>query len=212
MIIVNQAKSELFLDGVIGNDWFEEGITAAGVSSALEQLGGKRVTVRINSPGGVADEGIAIYNLLSRYAGKVDTVNEALAASAASVIFLAGEKRTMATGSRFMIHRAMTIGVGNAEQLRKTADTLEKYDGSLVEIYSQFMDAPGEEIMSLLSAETWYSADEAVSAGFATEKTERRSGSKAAMAAWFKNPPQELVNAACRRDFAQMRMAVASVS
>ena len=89
------------------------------VSDALESLDGGRATVRINSPGGSADEGIAIYNTLKRYAGGVDTINEALAASAASVIFLAGETRTMSAGSRLMIHRALTIEIGNADRMRK---------------------------------------------------------------------------------------------
>ena len=212
MIVINKAKNELFVDGVIGADWTGEGVTAMSVSDALESLDGGRATIRINSPGGSADEGIAIYNTLKRYTGGVDTVNEALAASAASVIFLAGENRTMSPGSRIMIHRALTIEIGNSDRMRKTADVLEAYDKSLIEIYSQYMTDGEEEIMSLLSAETWYSADNAVSAGLATAKTEKKSKAKAAMAAWFKNPPEDIVIQSHRRDLVKSRLAFANLT
>lgn len=209
MIVVNKAKNELFVDGVIGADWTGEGITASAVSDALESLDGNRATVRINSPGGSADEGVAIYNTLKRYSGGIDTVNEALAASAASVIFLAGENRIMSSGSRIMIHRALTIEIGNADRMRKTADVLESYDKSLVEIYSQFMSDSEESIMALLSAETWYNADNAVSSGLATSKESRKSSAKAAMAAWFKNPPEDIALSSTRRDLVRSRLAFA---
>lgn len=186
---VNAKTGEIFIYDVIGQDWFGEGITATSVSSALDQLNGARATVRINSPGGAADEGIAIYNALKRYPGGVDTHNDALAASAGSIIFLAGENRTMAAGSRVMIHRALTFAIGNATQLLKTAATLTTYDNSLVEIYSQYMEEA--DIMSLLEAETWYTADEAIKAGLATKKDEQTK-ERGKMAAWFKNAPSGL--------------------
>lgn len=212
MIVVNKAKNELFVDGVIGADWTGEGITAMSVADALESLDGGRATIRINSPGGSADEGIAIYNTLKRYSGGVDTVNEALAASAASVIFLAGETRTMSSGSRIMIHRALTIEIGNADRLRKTADVLESYDKSLVEIYSQYMSDNEDSIMALLSAETWYNAEDAVSSGLATSKESRKSSAKAAMAAWFKNPPEDIALQSHRRDLVKSRLAFANLT
>lgn len=218
MLKVNAKTGELFIYDVIGQDWFGEGITARSVSDALDQLGGKRASVRINSPGGVADEGIAIYNALKRYKGGVDTHNDALAASAASIVFLAGENRTASTGSRVMIHRALTIDIGNATQFRKTADTLETYDRSLVEIYSQYMDKSSDEIMSLLDAETWYTATEALDAKLATA-TDAKTGEKAAMAAWFKSPPVDLVENAVeskaaiawKRKYAEMRNRMKSI-
>ena len=209
MIVANFAKKEIILDGVIGQDWLGEGITATGISEALDAMQNNRVTVRINSPGGAADEGIAIYNLLKRYQPGIDTVNDALAASAASVIFLAGQKRTMGAGSRLMIHKALTIEIGNADQMRKTASVLDSYDRSLVEIYASYMDLPDSDIEALLSAETWYNSGEAVTAKLATDQSVNRSASKAAMANWFKNPPQDLIAAACKRDFAKARMAIA---
>jgi ATP-dependent protease ClpP protease subunit len=196
MISVNQKTGELFLYGAVGASWFEDSFSSVEVIDALDQIGDKRAIVRINSPGGVADEGIAIYNALKRHKAGVDTHVDALAASAASVIALAGDTRTTSAGARWMIHRALTIDIGNATQLRKTADTLETYDRSLVEIYSQYM-ASGTDVMALLDAETWYTGPEAVAAGLSTA-TGGATQARATMASWFKNPPAALVQQASK--------------
>jgi ATP-dependent Clp protease protease subunit len=191
MLKVDLKSSEIYIYDTIGQDWFGGGITAGSVIEALDKLGGKRATVRINSPGGVADEGIAIYNALKRYEGGVDTVVDALAASAASVIALAGESRTTATGARWMIHRAMTVAVGNVNDMQKAASTLETYDKSLVEIYAQYMDKSESEIMDMLTAETWFRADESVEMGLST-KAYGESDAEPMAAAWFKHAPEAL--------------------
>ena len=191
---VNAKSGEIFIYDVIGQDWFGGGITAASVIDALDQLKGKPAVVRINSPGGVADEGIAIYNALKRYEGGVTTIVDALAASAASVIALAGDVRETATGARWMIHRAMAVAMGNANDMTKTAEVLTKYDQSLVEIYSQYM--PGMDsakIMDLLSAETWYTAEEAITAGLSTASADA-TDAQPMVAAWFRNAPAAILN------------------
>lgn len=198
MLSVNAKSGEVYLYGVVGGGMFEDGFTESDVLKALSDLGNKRATVRINSPGGSADQGISIYNALKRHKYGVDTVVDSLAASAASVIALAGEKRTSSIGSRWMIHRAMTFEVGNANRMRKTADVLEKYDDSLIEIYSQYMAA--DDIKSLLEAETWYTADEAMQAGLATE-VDGKTDAKPAIAAWFENPPDDLVEQAVKNTY-----------
>lgn len=190
MLNVNAKTGEVYLYGVVGGGMFEDGFTEQHVVEALKEIGNRRAVVRINSPGGSADQGISIYNALRRHKGGVDTVVDSLAASAASVIALAGDRRTSSIGSRWMIHRAMTIDVGNATQLRKTADVLEKYDESLIEIYSKYME--DDDIKSLLEAETWYTADEAMKVGLATE-VDGRSDAKPQIAAWFENPPADLI-------------------
>lgn len=191
MLRVDLKSNELFIYDVIGQDWFGGGITAASVIDSLEGFKGKRVMVRINSPGGVADEGIAIYNALKRYEGGVDTVVDALAASAASIIALAGEARTTSAGGRWMIHRAMAFAMGNAVDMEKAASTLAKYDASIVEIYSQYMP-PDTDIMSLLTAETWYNTDEAIAAGLSTGKADSVAKAEPMNAAWFRNAPAAL--------------------
>lgn len=191
MLKVNAKTGEIYIYDVIGADWFGGGITAGNVISALDELKGKPAIVRINSPGGIADEGIAIYNALKRYEGGVTTIVDALAASAASVIALAGTTRETSQGGRWMIHRAMSLAIGNAEDMSKAAGVLTKYDESLVEIYSEYMDA--SNIMDLLTAETWYTADEAVSAGLSTGRGDS-SEAEPMVAAWFKNAPAAILN------------------
>jgi len=194
MLSVNTTTGELFLYGAVGASWFDDSFSSTEVIKALDSIGNKRAIVRINSPGGVADEGIAIYNAIKRHKAGADTHVDALAASAASIIALAGETRTTSLGGRWMIHRALTIDLGNATQLRKTADTLETYDRSLVEIYSQYL-AQGTDVMALLEAETWYTGPEAIAAGLSTT-TGGATDAKPTVASWFKNPPTALVQSA----------------
>lgn len=192
MLVLNANKSELLIHGAIGETWFDDGNTAENVIKMLDQMDGKRVSVRINSPGGAADEGIAIYNALKRHNGGVDTYNDALAASAASIVFLAGENRYASEGSRVMIHRAITIDIGNTIQFKKTAAMLAKYDESLIEIYGKFMKQSPDAIAELLTAETWYTSNEAVNNGLATALV-GETREKPEIASWFRNPPAQML-------------------
>lgn len=191
MILCKADTNELYLDGIVGGDWGGEGITKAGVVDALKQIKGRAV-VRINSPGGSADEGIAIHNLLKRHPGGVDTHNEALAASAASIIFLAGEKRTMERGSKLMIHRAHTIAIGNQSDMRKIVEELEMYDRDMADIYSEHTGLDEAAVLALMDEETWYDAESAVTSKLATDMAPTVRKKKAAAAAWIRKPPQDL--------------------
>ena len=170
MIEILNETNEIILSGVVGDGWGDDPITKGGVRKALKSFGDGPITVRINSPGGAADEGIDIFNILRDYPGEVTTINDSLAASAASVIFLAGSKRLMNDGSRVMIHRAMSIAFGNQEEIRKTLQALESYDASLLDIYSQYLTDDKATIEAMLSAETWFGVDEAIAAGLATAR------------------------------------------
>lgn len=203
MIKTNKTTGQIWIHGPIGAGWFEEGITALGVSEALDALEGARAKIHINSVGGVADEGIAIYNELIRYPGGVDTYNDALAASAASLVFLAGKNRTMSKGSRVMIHKALTFAAGNATNLRKIAETLDSYDASIVEIVSAYMPR-GTDVMALLEDETWYTSDQAKEAGLATA-TDGKSSAKPENASFFKHPPEDFL-AACTPEIVVPRL------
>lgn len=183
------------LNGVIGEDWYGGGITSAMVQQASDEMRGKTIQVRINSVGGVADEGIAIYNILRRHPGGVHTVVESLAASAASVIALAGNKRTTLKGGRWMIHKALTVAVGNSDDMLKVADMLSTYDRSLVDIYSGSMsEKDPKAIMRMMKDETWFTGSEAVAAGLSTDYDEDEQSDEMPMnAAWFTNAPQDLL-------------------
>jgi ATP-dependent protease ClpP protease subunit len=172
MIEVKAETNEILLSGIVGDGWDEFPITQKGVVDALRSFGSSPVTIRINSPGGAADEGIGIYNALRSHGGEVTTINDSLAASAASVIFLAGKNRLMADGSRIMIHRAMAFAMGNQDELGKVISALKSYDASLVDIYRQFIGKDPSEIESLMAAETWYNVDDAIASGLATGRVE----------------------------------------
>lgn len=190
-MLVDKQSGEIFLYQPIGSDFFGEGLTGESVILALDSLGGKRATVRINSPGGSVFEGIAIFNALKRYSGGVDVVIDSLAASIASIIALAGETRTSSKGSLWMIHRAMSFAFGNQDELGKALAMLETADKTLVGIYAEATGKDAAEIESLMSAETWFTADEAVDFGLAT-KTDGKATAAPQAAAWFKNAPKAL--------------------
>jgi ATP-dependent protease ClpP protease subunit len=203
MLSVNQNTGELFLYGVVGSYYYEDCFSSLEVISALATLGSKRAQVHINSPGGLADEGVAIYGALKRHAAGVDTHIDALAASAASVIALAGETRTTAAGARWMIHRSMTWAEGNESAFDKAKAQCQAYDKSLMEIYSAYMP-DGTDIMALMEAETWYTGPESVAVGLSTT-TGGSSNAKPAIASWFKNPPAALVQQSVRSHGAYAR-------
>jgi ATP-dependent protease ClpP protease subunit len=195
MFLLNKEDGTMTINGVIGEDWYGGGITSAMVQQASDEMKNTKLTVRINSPGGVADEGIAIYNILRRHPGGVDTVIESLAASAASVIALAGNKRTTLRGGRWMIHKAMTIAIGNSEDMQQVAKMLDTYDRSLVDIYGKAITGKSsDEIMQLLGEETWYTGEESVAAGLSTGYDDEDESEMEPMnAAWFSKAPAALL-------------------
>ena len=138
----------------------------------MSSISTPKLTVRINSYGGEVSQGLGIYNLLKSFRGEVITINDGFACSAASVIFLAGSKRIMPKSSLLMIHNAWTMAYGDSNEMRKTAEMLEKVTLPSIEIYKQSSNLTENEIKKMLDEETWISADEALAYGFATQVTE----------------------------------------
>lgn len=190
-MLVDKQSGEIFLYQPIGADFFGDGITGQSMIQALDAIGGKRAIVRINSPGGSVYDGIAIYNALKRYEGGVDVVVDSIAASIASIIALAGEKRTTSKGAMWMIHQAMTFAFGNQTEIGKALAMLEAGDKSLVSIYSEAIKKTPDEIMEMMKAETWFTAEEAVESGLSTD-IGGTSEKLPEVAAWFKNAPKAL--------------------
>lgn len=196
MFSANQETGEIFIYDEIGPAWWGL-IDAATVINSLEQMGGKRVTARINTPGGSVDEGVAIFNALERYPGGVDTVIDSLGASIGSYIFLAGERRIIAKNARMMIHEPWTIAFGNSTELRNTADVLDTYRDSLILDYAEKMEIDTEAVKALLQAETWYTAQEAVDAKLATEIGNKVTTEPPTIAEGrFRNTPSSLLKPA----------------
>jgi ATP-dependent protease ClpP protease subunit len=207
--------SELTIEvyGVIGSSFWEDGVTASQVSEQLSSAAGKAssVKVRINSPGGSCFEGATIYNLLRSCGLPVTTVVDGLAASAASVIAMAGDKIQMGTGTMLMIHEAWMMTAGSANDLRKEADILDKITAQMVGIYSKRSGSDPAKIAELVAAETWLTAQEAIDLNFADEMTSEQGDTASIAAAYdlsvFANTPESLIPAAAEPEAAEIEAA-----
>jgi ATP-dependent protease ClpP protease subunit len=152
--------------GII-DDWF--GISAEQVAAELEQITADEIEVQINSVGGSVFEGVAIFNALRAHPAKITTRVDGMAASIASVIVQAGDRRIMLTGSQMMIHEALAITIGNGEDHRKTGEILDVQTSIIAGIYAERSDTDADEWLALMAEETWFDHDGAVKAGLADE-------------------------------------------
>lgn len=153
----------------IGEDfWSGGGVTAKRIGAALRSIGERDVVVNINSPGGDFFEGVAIYNLLRQHPAKVTVNVMGLAASAASVIAMAGDEILMGDGAFLMIHNAWAVSVGNRHDMRQSADTLEPFDDAMAELYAKRGDISKADAAALMDKESWLHATAAIEHGLAT--------------------------------------------
>lgn len=167
--------------------WLEGDVSAANLSHKLEALGDvSRINVFINSYGGEVAEGVAIYNALKRHKAKVVTYCDGFACSIASVIFMAGDERIMNEASMLMVHNAWMGARGNAAELRKAADDLDKINQLAITAYMAHFKGTAEELQALLDGETWVLPEEALEHGFATsiDKNESDKASQNARASF----------------------------
>lgn len=154
---------------VIGQDFWGEGVTAKRIGAALRQIGERDVTVSINSPGGDYFEGLAIYNMLREHKGAVTVKVLGMAASAASVIAMAGDRIEIARAGFLMIHNCWVIAMGDRHQLRDVADWLEPFDAAAIDIYAARTGLKAGEIGKMLDRETWIGGAAAVDGGWADD-------------------------------------------
>lgn len=153
---------------VIGEDmWTGGGFTAKRMAAALRGIGKNPVTVKINSPGGDMFEGIAIYNLLREHPAKVTIDVMGWAASAASIIAMAGDEIRMGLGTFMMVHNAWGIVIGNRHDMRDAAKLFDGFDAAIVDIYEARAKIDRKAIEKLMDAETFMGPSEAVEKGFA---------------------------------------------
>jgi ATP-dependent Clp endopeptidase proteolytic subunit ClpP len=149
------------------------GVTAKEFTSELKSLGNRRILLRIHSPGGEIFDGQVVFNALRRHPGGVDVAIDGLAASMASVIAMVGEKRSMAENAMMMIHNPWTVSFGEAEDMRKSADLLDKLKENIISAYAGRTGIKREELGAMMDEETWMTAKEAKDFGFITDITER---------------------------------------
>ena len=174
MAASTDADNEVLIYGVIVPEderayyskWLGDDSVLSGLSfrKALRAVKGEPL-IRINSPGGDVWECSSIIQTIQEQDGDMKCIVDGLAASAASMAMAACQDVTMAAMSQVMIHSAWTFDWGNAKQLRKTADMLEKVDNQAAAFYGKRMNKTAKAVLSMLGDETWFTAEEAVKAG-----------------------------------------------
>lgn len=183
--------AELFIYDDIGLG----GVAGVDVTKALAKLqGANSIDLRINSAGGDVFEGVAIYEALQRFSGRIVAHVDGLAASAASFIAMAADEIRIAPMGFVMVHEAHGGAIGRSTEMRQVADTLDKISGTIAKAYASRTGMNEADAQALMKAETWFDADEAIASGFAdrlTEQPKRKVAAKFdASLHSFKNMPE----------------------
>ena len=176
----NDEKTEriLTLSGVIAEEsWFDDEVTPKIFRDEL-MSGEGDITVWINSPGGDCIAAAQIYNMLLEYKGNVTIKIDGIAASAASVVAMAGNKVIMSPVSMLMIHNPMTMAAGDTTEMKKAISMLTEVKESIINAYELKTGMSRDKIAKLMDAETWMDANKAVELGFADEILSRESSLK----------------------------------
>ncbi|WP_412506153.1 head maturation protease, ClpP-related [Roseovarius sp. SYSU LYC5161] len=160
---VSETAQGIFLDGYVGEE--RDGFTAAEVSEALAGKGD--VTLFINSPGGMAFEGAAIYAVLARHAGNVTCIVQGMALSAASLLVMGADDIAMADGAMMMIHDPMNITIGNADEHRESAGRLDTLATEYARVYAKRSGQSQDDVRAMMRNEEWMAPQDAVDQGFA---------------------------------------------
>ena len=163
----------LFLNGTIAEEsWFDDDVTPQIFKDELNSGSGD-ITVWINSPGGDCIAAAQIYNMLMDYKGNVTVKVDGIAASAASVIAMAGTKVLVSPVSMLMIHNPMTVAFGNSVEMQKAIDMLDSVKDSILNAYEIKTGLSRAKLSHLMDAETWMDANKAIELGFADELMQR---------------------------------------
>lgn len=190
----DDGEATVYIYGDIGG-WFG-GVVAEDVAKEIAALDVETLNVRMNSPGGLVFDGVAIYNALAAHKANVVVTIEGIAASIASVIAMAGDTIRIGEGSSMMVHKPWSFAMGDAEVLRKEAEVLDILEGGIVDIYAARTGKSAKDIADMLAAETWLRGQAAVDEGFADEmvpaKTKKEKPAKSALLALYRHTPADL--------------------
>lgn len=194
-------EAEVWLYDVIGDSW--EGTTGKQFADELRAAGDiKTLNIYINSPGGSVFDGVAIHNVLKRHKARKIVQIDGIAASIASVIAMAGDEIRIASNGMMMIHDPWAMTAGTAEEFRKMADSLDKVRDSILTSYVERTTSTEDQLSEWMTAETWFTAEEAVEAGLADVV-----GDEVAIAAFanhdlskFKHVPEPLAEAVAPKE------------
>jgi ATP-dependent protease ClpP protease subunit len=194
------ARIDLF--DAIGAGFFGNGVKSADVIAAIGRAkGADELEIHIGSPGGDVWEGLSIYSNIRKFPGKKTTVVHGLAASIASIIALAGDRRTTVPSGMWMIHEPNVLALGNAEDMHEHGARLEQVRDMMSAIYSERTGMTREAALAAMTAETWYDAQAAKEHGFTHEiasagAAPAMSASAVALLAKFQKAPASIVASA----------------
>jgi ATP-dependent protease ClpP protease subunit len=171
----NPEAKKITMRGGIGD--FENHISADDFIAVLAEHSGD-IEIELDSPGGSVTDGLAIYNAISNYDGKVTVHIDTLAASIATVVACAADYVKMNSNGKYFIHRAWTVAMGNCKEFRSMADLMEMMDGDIADVYGYRTGIPKDELLDMMDKETWLSAQDAAEKGFVDEVIEVKSKEK----------------------------------
>ena len=163
----NSDEASISILGEIGSGDYGDGVTSKRIAGALRSIGERDVRVDINSPGGDFFEGVAIYNMLREHKAKVTVNVLGLAASAASVIAMAGDEIKVAKTGFLMIHNAWGITIGNRHDMQAAAAMMEPFDRAMRDLYAERSGSKAEDVEAWMDAETFFTGEDAVKTGLA---------------------------------------------
>ena len=181
--------AEMMIYGDIGDSMWG-GLSAKEFREQLNELKNiDELHVRLNSGGGDAFEGVAIYNTLREYKAHKVIHIDGIAASIATIIACAGDVISMADASQYMIHRAWSLGIGNRNDMQKLVERLDLTDNLMAQVYASRTGQTTDDILNWMDAETWFSPSEAKEYGFVDEVAGAPAVAASLSRPWFKNGP-----------------------
>ncbi|GLT00121.1 ATP-dependent Clp protease proteolytic subunit [Sphingobium jiangsuense] len=165
---LEQGDNVITMFDIVGEDWWTGGgITAKRVAAQLRAIGDRPVEVQINSPGGDMFEGLAIYNVLREHPQQITVKVMGMAASAASVIAMAGDEIQIGAASFIMVHNCWVVSVGNRHDMAETAKWLEPFDTAMRDVYAARTGQNAADVAKWMDDETYMSGSQAIERGFA---------------------------------------------
>lgn len=200
--------NEIWLYDDIGPAWAGM-LDAKWLVDELGKFQNQSVTLRINSPGGDVHQAMAMYGAIQRH-GNVTAAIDGVAASSASYLAMAAKEINIAANAMLMIHDPWTIAMGNATDLRETADILDKHADGIVAVYAARSGKANDEIAAAMHAETWYTAQEAVAFGLADKVGAELTVSASIKPGRFVNTPAALLCCENQRDADRSRRIAAA--
>jgi len=206
----NIAQDAEMINAFVGEDTGM--VSAHGIVSEIQGLDVDAINVYINSYGGEVAEALAIYSALKRHSASVHTYCDGFACSAATIVFCAGDVRTMGSIALMMIHDCMSyLGYANSAAMRKAADDNDKINQSSINAYLSVSNLEEDEIRSLMAKETWLTAEECLEYGFATDIAKEEESDKAQQSAFGSIREAVLNRAGERSTLAEINRKLAKI-